>query len=260
MSARDITAFGSRTGSPRPRLEAVSPRYGEKLIFVLLALCAGISVATTSAIVISLIVPTIGFFGALGAVAAIFLTEQLLSISSVLILLVMSMFLAIGLNPVVEFFMRRGIRRGLSVLVGGMGENDVSAYPDCRDNALKSLQVALSLGMDRGLTIETPLMWLDKAGIWALTEKLGGEPLRDERLGGHVGIRHRRGVGLQNVPALPAEGGAHERRRFQRRAREDGEDRGLIVWSVHSRHHHRPRRVPAHVVQLRVPPRRSGRA
>ena len=60
---------------------------------------------------------TIGFFGALGAVAAIFLTEQLLSISSVLILLVMSMFLAIGLNPVVEFFMRRGIRRGLSVLL-----------------------------------------------------------------------------------------------------------------------------------------------
>jgi predicted PurR-regulated permease PerM len=50
-------------------------------------------------------------------VAAIFLTEQLLSISSVLILLVMSMFLAIGLNPVVEFFMRRGIRRGLSVLL-----------------------------------------------------------------------------------------------------------------------------------------------
>lgn len=60
---------------------------------------------------------TIGFFGALGAVAAIFLTEQLLSISSVLILLVMSMFLAIGLNPLVEFFMRRGIRRGLSVLL-----------------------------------------------------------------------------------------------------------------------------------------------
>jgi 7-cyano-7-deazaguanine synthase len=68
-------------------------------------------------------------------------------------------------------------RRGLSVLVGGMSENDVSAYPDCRDNALKSLQVALSLGMDRGLTIETPLMWLDKAGVWAMTEKLGGEPL-----------------------------------------------------------------------------------
>ncbi|MCF6379688.1 AI-2E family transporter [Nocardioides KLBMP 9356] len=59
----------------------------------------------------------IGFFGALGAVVAVFLTNQLLSISSVLILLVMSMFLAVGLNPVVEFFMRRGVRRGLSVLL-----------------------------------------------------------------------------------------------------------------------------------------------
>ena len=59
----------------------------------------------------------IGFFGALGAVVAIFLSQQLLSISSVVILLVMSMFLAIGLNPVVELFMRRGLRRGLSVLL-----------------------------------------------------------------------------------------------------------------------------------------------
>ena len=68
-------------------------------------------------------------------------------------------------------------RRGLSVLVGGMCETDFSAYPDCRDNALKSLQVALSLGMDTAMTIETPLMWLDKAETWALTEKLGGEAL-----------------------------------------------------------------------------------
>ncbi|WP_210504164.1 AI-2E family transporter [Nocardioides xinjiangensis] len=59
----------------------------------------------------------VGFFGALGALVAFFLAQQLLSISSVLVLLVMSMFLAIGLNPVVEFFMRRGVRRGLAVLL-----------------------------------------------------------------------------------------------------------------------------------------------
>lgn len=59
----------------------------------------------------------IGFFGALGALIALFLSQQLLSISSILVLLIMSMFLAIGLNPVVEFFMRRGLRRGLSVLL-----------------------------------------------------------------------------------------------------------------------------------------------
>ena len=70
-------------------------------------------------------------------------------------------------------------RRGLNVLVGGMGETDLSNYPDARDNALKALQVALSLGIDAPLTIETPLMWLDKAGTWALTERLGKDPLID---------------------------------------------------------------------------------
>ena len=68
-------------------------------------------------------------------------------------------------------------RRGLSVLVGGMCETDFSGYPDCRDNTLKSLQVAISLGLDKSMTIETPLMWLDKAATWAMTEGLGGEPL-----------------------------------------------------------------------------------
>jgi len=68
-------------------------------------------------------------------------------------------------------------RRGLSVLVGGMCETDFSGYPDCRDNTLKSLQVAISLGLDKSMTIETPLMWLDKAATWAMTEDLGGETL-----------------------------------------------------------------------------------
>ncbi len=68
-------------------------------------------------------------------------------------------------------------RRGLSVLVAGMCETDYSGYPDCRDNTLKALQVALSLGMDTPMTVETPLMWLDKAQTWALTERLGGPVL-----------------------------------------------------------------------------------
>ena len=40
-------------------------------------------------------------------------------------------------------------RRGLRVLVGGMCETDYSGYPDCRDDTLKALQVALNLGMDK---------------------------------------------------------------------------------------------------------------
>ena len=68
-------------------------------------------------------------------------------------------------------------RRDLSVLVGGMCETDFSGYPDCRDNALRALQVAISLGLDAPMTLDTPLMWFDKAQTWALTEQLGGEPL-----------------------------------------------------------------------------------
>ena len=70
-------------------------------------------------------------------------------------------------------------RRGLDVLVGGMCETDFSGYPDSRDNTLKALQVALSLGLDRPMTIDTPLMWLDKTATWALAERLGGEALID---------------------------------------------------------------------------------
>jgi predicted PurR-regulated permease PerM len=59
----------------------------------------------------------IGFFGALGALAAIFLAQQLLSLSGVLVLLVMALFLAVGLNPAVEAFMHRGVKRGWAVLI-----------------------------------------------------------------------------------------------------------------------------------------------
>ena len=68
-------------------------------------------------------------------------------------------------------------RRGLNVLVGGMCETDFSGYPDCRDNTMKAMQVALSLGLDQKLRVETPLMWIDKADTWALAESLGGATL-----------------------------------------------------------------------------------
>ena len=70
-------------------------------------------------------------------------------------------------------------RRGLSSLVGGMCETDYSGYPDCRDNTLKALQVAMSLGLDAPMVVETPLMWLDKAQAWTMAEQLGGEALVD---------------------------------------------------------------------------------
>lgn len=70
-------------------------------------------------------------------------------------------------------------RRGLNVLVGGMCETDFSGYPDCRDDTMKALQVALNLGMNTRLKLETPLMWINKAQTWQLAEHLGGSALVD---------------------------------------------------------------------------------
>ncbi|MDO8372720.1 MAG: 7-cyano-7-deazaguanine synthase QueC [Pseudomonadota bacterium] len=68
-------------------------------------------------------------------------------------------------------------RRDLQVLVTGVCETDFSGYPDCRDDTMKAMQLALSLGMDKRFLIETPLMWIDKAATWALAEALGGRAL-----------------------------------------------------------------------------------
>lgn len=59
-----------------------------------------------------------GFFLAAGALLAYWLGGLLLSISPLLILIVVAFFLAAGLNPSVEFFMRHGhMRRPYAVLV-----------------------------------------------------------------------------------------------------------------------------------------------
>jgi 7-cyano-7-deazaguanine synthase len=64
-------------------------------------------------------------------------------------------------------------RRGIDVIVTGVCETDFSGYPDCRDDTMKAMQIALSLGMDKRFLIETPLMWIDKAATWQLAEALG---------------------------------------------------------------------------------------
>lgn len=72
-----------------------------------------------------------------------------------------------------------GYRRGLTNLVGGMCETDFSGYPDCRRQTMDALQQALSLGMDQAFAIHTPLMYIDKAGTWALAARLGSSALVD---------------------------------------------------------------------------------
>ena len=64
-------------------------------------------------------------------------------------------------------------RRDLQVLVTGVCETDFSGYPDCRDDTMKAMQLALSLGMDKRFLIETPLMWIDKAATWQMAWELG---------------------------------------------------------------------------------------
>jgi 7-cyano-7-deazaguanine synthase len=68
-------------------------------------------------------------------------------------------------------------RRNLKIIVGGMCETDYSGYPDCRDDTIKALQVAISLGLDTRLVLETPLMWIDKSATWKMAENLGGSEL-----------------------------------------------------------------------------------
>ena len=70
-------------------------------------------------------------------------------------------------------------RRDLQVMVTGVCETDFSGYPDCRDDTMKAMQLALSLGMDKRFLIETPLMWIDKAATWAMAQSLGGQPFVD---------------------------------------------------------------------------------
>jgi len=99
-------------------------------------------------------------------------------------------------------------RRGLKHLVTGVCETDFSGYPDCRDDTMKALQVAVNLGMQTRLVIDTPLMWLTKAATWALAFSLGNQALVELILEhthtcyqGERGTRHAWGYGCGACPA-----------------------------------------------------------
>ncbi|HEY7297197.1 MAG TPA: 7-cyano-7-deazaguanine synthase QueC [Xanthobacteraceae bacterium] len=99
-------------------------------------------------------------------------------------------------------------RRGLRHLVAGMCETDFSGYPDCRDDTIKAMQLALNLGMERRFVIHTPLMWIDKAATFALAQEIGGERFIDllveETHTCYLGDRSRRhdwGYGCGTCPA-----------------------------------------------------------
>ena len=99
-------------------------------------------------------------------------------------------------------------RRGLRRIVTGVCETDYSGYPDCRDDTVKAMQLALNLGMQRRFVLETPLMWRDKAATWALAFDLGGDKLvgviRERTHTCYLGNRtdrHTWGFGCGTCPA-----------------------------------------------------------
>ena len=107
-------------------------------------------------------------------------------------------------------------RRGLRRIVVGVCETDYSGYPDCRDDTIKAMQLALNLGLERRFVLETPLMWLDKAATWALASGLGGETLVDvirERTHtcylGQRDQRHAWGYGCGSCPACELRARGH---------------------------------------------------
>ncbi len=102
----------------------------------------------------------------------------------------------------------QAFRRGLRRIVTGVCETDFSGYPDCRDDTIKALQVAVNLGLETRLVLETPLMWLTKAQTWQLAQNLGGEALVELILEhthtcyqGSRGQRHAWGHGCGACPA-----------------------------------------------------------
>jgi 7-cyano-7-deazaguanine synthase len=109
-------------------------------------------------------------------------------------------------------------RRGLQVMVTGVCETDFSGYPDCRDDTMKAMQLALSLGMDHRFLIETPLMWIDKADTWRMAESLGGKALIDLIIEhthtcylGDRQHRHAWGYGCGTCPACELRARGYER-------------------------------------------------
>ena len=106
-------------------------------------------------------------------------------------------------------------RRGIKHLVAGMCETDYSGYPDCRDDTIKAMQLALNLGMERRFVVHTPLMWIDKAATFALAAEIAGSGFVDLLVEhthtcylGNRSQRHDWGYGCGECPAcrLRAEG------------------------------------------------------
>jgi predicted PurR-regulated permease PerM len=135
-----------------------------------------------------------GFFAALGVLVAWGLWNALGQAKSVLILLIVSMFIAVGLNPLVEWFMRRGLKRGLAVGVvfllvllafAGVGFAIVPVVTDQINNLIKNAPDWLDL-----LTKSRTLKDLDNRYhyIKKATDYIQDPALAQRAFGGILGV------------------------------------------------------------------------
>jgi len=63
----------------------------------------------------------VGFTGALGVAVAYVIARGIADITSVLVIIGLALFIAIGLNPIVDFLIGRGLTRGVTVVIVTLG-------------------------------------------------------------------------------------------------------------------------------------------
>lgn len=91
-------------------------------------------------------------------------------------------------------------------IVTGVCQTDYSGYPDCRFSFVQSAQTTLQLALDQPqIQIHTPLMFLNKAQIWKISQDLGALEFIVENTHtcykGERTIKHVWGYGCGECPA-----------------------------------------------------------
>jgi 7-cyano-7-deazaguanine synthase len=75
---------------------------------------------------------------------------------------------------ILSFAAAIGSHRDISDIACGVSETEYSGYFDCRNNAITSTAIALEKNIGKSVSIHTPLMYLNKAGVWKLGYDIGG--------------------------------------------------------------------------------------